>query len=66
MIYNNELDDYSGYEWEDEPREKQLNIRYSPDIYKLDYKQFQCLIYNQLEEIFSLLNSIKEVVINRR
>lgn len=66
MIYNNELDDYSGYEWEDEPREKQLNIRYSPDIYKLDYKQFQCLIYNQLEEIYSLLNSIKEVVINRR
>ena len=66
MIIDNELDDYSGYEWEEEPRENQPHIRYYPDIYKLDYKQFQCLIYNQLEDILSLLNTIKEVVDNRR
>lgn len=50
------------YEWRtEEDKTKQIggiNI----DIYKMSYKEFQCYIYNQLEEVKSILNCIYDVV----
>lgn len=66
MEIENELKEYSWYEWEEETQKNMPNIRYYPEIYKLNYKEFQCLIYNQLEDILTLLKSIKEVDNNGR
>lgn len=62
---NNEYDyesNYYEYEWKNEPRKKKQIVCENPDIYNLNLKEMNQLIYNQLEEVKSILNCIYDVV----
>ena len=41
------------------------NIKQDADIYKMNYKEFQCLIYDKIEELQSSIQSLLEVA-NRK
>ena len=58
--YFNDIEECSS--WETEVDKAQKTFNYNADIYKMGYKEFQCYIYNQLEEVKSILNSILDVV----
>lgn len=60
-----DYDDLMGYEWDDEPPAESNKFNQDPDIYKLDYKEFQCLIYNKIMELQSSIQSLLEVA-NRK
>lgn len=51
-----------GYTFDDTQEKRSIEIKQNPDIYRMDYKEFQMLIYNQLEDIKSSLNSVIEVL----
>ena len=50
--------DYTWEAWEDEPREDNQVICDNPDIYRMNIKEMNQLIYNKLEEILSLLSRL--------
>ena len=52
--------DYDGYEWEEEPQKKPIVETTNAEIYKLSIKEMNQLIYNKLEEIISLLSTLKK------
>lgn len=60
-----DYDDLMGYEWDDEPPAESNKFKQDPDIYKMNYKEFQCLIYNKIEELQSSIQSLLEVA-NRK
>ena len=60
--YEYDYDDLMGYEWDDEPQVKSRKVKQNPDIYKLNYKEFQCLIYNKILELQSSIQSLLDVV----
>lgn len=55
-------DENIDYDWRTEiDKTKQIG-GFNADIYKMSYKEFQCYIYNQLEEVKSIINCIYDVV----
>lgn len=54
--------EFNWYDWKEEQQKTSENGKQNPDIYRMNYKEFQCYIYNQLEEVKSYLQSILEVV----
>ena len=63
--YEISYDELVGYEWEDIQKKQSKNIKQDPDIYKMNYKEFQCLIYNKILELQSSIQSLLEVA-NRK
>lgn len=63
--YEISYDELLGYEWEDIQQNQSNNIKQDADIYKMNYKEFQCLIYNKIEELQSSIQSLLEVA-NRK
>jgi len=57
------MKDYDfNYAWDTEPQEKKQIVCDNPDIYTLTIKEMNQLIYNQLEEVKSIINCIYDVV----
>ena len=68
MKKNWNLDDYFDededidYDWRTEEDKTSQIEGINADIYRMGYKEFQCYIYNQLEEVKTILNCIYDVV----
>ena len=63
--YEYDYDELMGYEWDDNPQVESRKVKQDPNIYKLNYKEFQCLIYNKILELQSSIQSLLEVA-NRK
>jgi len=60
--YEYDYDELMGYELDDETPAESNKFKQDPDIYKLNYKEFQCLIYNKILDLQSSIQSLLEVV----